>query len=545
MLPADERVTSFGKSGRWCWIALALVIICSAIIRGRLLAMPLERDEGEYAYIAQQMLQGVPPYVSAYSMKLPGIYAVYALILAAFGQTHIAIHLGLIIFNAATIFVIFLLARRLLGGLAGVAGACAYAIMSCAGPALGLTANAEHFVLLPALIGIFLIAGPAGRHRLAVVFIAAVLLGLAFIIKQHGIFFAVFGGAYLLYCDLRHRPIQWKRSIITQLVFVVGAVMPFALVCLFFQHIGVFDKFWFWTFTYPRVYVTVVPLSEVPRLFVVNFKPIVTETILIWLFALLGLFRVLLSGRIRGHAPFIIGLLVFSFLAVCPGLYFRWHYFILFFPAVAVAAGAGFDGFSNLFVRLGSRPRRGVAIALAGLTIIGFSLFQQRLYLFELTPTDVAHLFYDGNPFPESLEIAEYLKQNSSPDDTVAVIGSEPQIYFYSNRRAATSYLYVYQLMEPCDYALATQMQTEMIQEIESAKPEWIVFVSVQGSWIKRPDSVTIIFDWVMGYVENFYDTVGIIDMPPYEQTIYRWNEQAADYTPAAVHWIAVYKRKH
>lgn len=36
---------------------------------------PLERDEGEYAYAGQLMLQGIPPYQLAYNMKLPGTYA--------------------------------------------------------------------------------------------------------------------------------------------------------------------------------------------------------------------------------------------------------------------------------------------------------------------------------------------------------------------------------------------------------------------------------------------------------------------------------------
>jgi len=45
------------------------------------------------------------------------------------------------------------------------------------------------------------------------------------------------------------------------------------------------------------------------------------------------------------------------------------------------------------------------------------------------------------------------------------VLGSEPQIYFYSGRRSATGYLYMYSLTEEQKYAL--RMQKEMIGEIE------------------------------------------------------------------------------
>jgi len=62
------------------WIFLAVVVFVFVIaIRIRLLGIPLERDEGEYAYAGQLMLQGIPPYKLAYNMKFPGTYAAYAI----------------------------------------------------------------------------------------------------------------------------------------------------------------------------------------------------------------------------------------------------------------------------------------------------------------------------------------------------------------------------------------------------------------------------------------------------------------------------------
>jgi hypothetical protein len=69
----------------------------------RLLGIPLERDEGEYAYAGQLILQGIPPCNLAYNMKFPGTYAAYAAIMSIFGQTITGIHLGLLLINAATV----------------------------------------------------------------------------------------------------------------------------------------------------------------------------------------------------------------------------------------------------------------------------------------------------------------------------------------------------------------------------------------------------------------------------------------------------------
>src|SRR6516165_6895570 len=100
--------------------------------------MALEGDEGEYAYAGQLMLQGVPPYQAAYNMKLPGTYAAYAAIMAVFGQSPAGIHLGLLLVNAASIVLVFLLGRKLLDDVAGVVAAVCFALMSLSPNVLGL-----------------------------------------------------------------------------------------------------------------------------------------------------------------------------------------------------------------------------------------------------------------------------------------------------------------------------------------------------------------------------------------------------------------------
>ena len=82
-----------GKLVQFAWWALAIIAFTLVIaIRIRLLGIPLERDEGEYAYAGQLILQGIPPYKLAYNMKFPGTYAAYAVIMSIFGQTIVGIH---------------------------------------------------------------------------------------------------------------------------------------------------------------------------------------------------------------------------------------------------------------------------------------------------------------------------------------------------------------------------------------------------------------------------------------------------------------------
>ena len=154
-----------GNLVQFAWWALATIVFTLVVaIRIRLLGIPLERDEGEYAYAGQLILQGIPPYQLAYNMKFPGTYAAYALIMSVFGQTAVGIHLGLLVVNAATVVLIFFLGRRLMNPIAGLAAAMSYAVLSVSPSVLGFAGHATHFVLLPVLGGTLLLFNSSDRQ---------------------------------------------------------------------------------------------------------------------------------------------------------------------------------------------------------------------------------------------------------------------------------------------------------------------------------------------------------------------------------------------
>src|SRR5262249_51206752 len=82
---------------------MVIVLVGVALIRIRLLGVPLERDEGEYAYMGQLLLKGIPPFREAFNMKFPGTYFGYAAVMSIFGETISGIHLGLLVVNCASI----------------------------------------------------------------------------------------------------------------------------------------------------------------------------------------------------------------------------------------------------------------------------------------------------------------------------------------------------------------------------------------------------------------------------------------------------------
>src|SRR5438045_2595780 len=144
-IAGSNRLSAPADHWRWLTFALVLVVLLLfAGIRWRLPEMPLERDEGEYAYAGQLILQGIPPYQLAYNMKLPGSYLAYAAFLRTFGETPAGIHVGLLLANGCTTLMMFFLARRLYGTVAGVTAAASYGLLATNEAGLGLSGHATH-----------------------------------------------------------------------------------------------------------------------------------------------------------------------------------------------------------------------------------------------------------------------------------------------------------------------------------------------------------------------------------------------------------------
>ncbi len=523
---------------RWWW-GLCVVLLLTTAVRWHRFEVPLERDEGEYAYAGQLMLQGVPPYVRAYNMKLPGIYLVYALVLGSLGETVWAIHFALLLTNLASIVLVFLIGRRLMDDVGGLGGAAAFAVLSVHQSVSGLFANSEHFVVLPMLAGTLWLLTALERDRLWHWWGAGVLLGTAFVIKQHGVMFIGFGAGVIALTSGTVRPVAWRTWLRRSTVYISGAVLPFVSICLWMLWAGVFSRFWFWTFTYSPHYISQVTWSQGAALLDYQLSAMGGGLCGLWLLALLGLGRILMAPALRSRWIVWVMWLLASIAAVCPGFYFRGHYFLYILPVSGLLVGAAISGMTQGADQ--TLARRGGIIGLIALAF-GVALYRQSDILIRLSDEAVSRSVYGDNPFPEARTIAEYIQDHSRPDDTIAVIGSEPEIYFYAHRRSATGHIYTYALMET--HPFAREMQREMIQEIEAARPRFIVYVNVRKSWLARPESFPHVRDWSRTYTAEHYELAGLVEITP-SGTVTAWDAAVSGRAlpDPDSSWLSVYRR--
>lgn len=527
----------------WIWGAVVCILLFGAAVRFRLLDIPLERDEGEYAYAGQLMLEGIPPYRDLYTMKLPGTATLYALIMAAFGETAAGIHAGLLLANLITAVLLFLLARNLFGSIGGVAAAGTYMVLAMSPTVLGMAAHATQFVVLFVVAALWLLRStdkPAGRFRL---FLTGLLLGLAVLMKQHAIVFVLFGGLLAYWRFPKGEELsRWSRIGGASIVFG-AALLPYLIVCGLSWRAGVFETFRWWTVDYAMAYVSEMSFDDGLRHFGFVFRIVIAASGLLWLAAGCGIVLLAADQSEDRTRRFITGWAAAAVLAICPGLYFRPHYFVLLLPVAALLNGAVVSAIERALERARISPAWSAIIALLLWTAAaGHALYRQRMYLFQMDASTACRWTYRDNPFPEAVRIADYIREQTDAEARVAILGSEPEILFYAHRRSATGYVYMYPLMEQQQYA--SQMQQEMIDEIEAVAPDILIFVNVESSWLTRPDSEQRIQSWYTRYGLRHYNLVGVVDIAYPRPTEYHWGPTAGNFPPQSSSFVLIHRRK-
>jgi len=261
----------------------------------------------------------------------------------------------------------------LLDDAGAVSAAVVFTLMSLSPSVLGLAAKATHFVVLCALGAILVLfracepvnksapvqaaapaeTGPRAARIRWQLFTSGTLFGLGVLMKQHGILFAVFGIAYIIWLrpdrcqdtkgnkseSRRSRSVANRRNRLLLIakdlgIFALGCAMPYLLMCIILAAAGVFHEFWFWTFTYARKYVSAVSMAGGPAYLRRTMGGIFADNPYFWVILALGCVVMWWDDRLNNRTRGLLTVFALcSCAAVSAGFYFREHYFILLLPA--------------------------------------------------------------------------------------------------------------------------------------------------------------------------------------------------------------------
>jgi 4-amino-4-deoxy-L-arabinose transferase-like glycosyltransferase len=290
-----------------------------------------------------------------------------------------------------------------------------------------LSLDGEMLMNLP-IIWAWAIAFRRSSSRLRCeLFLAGVLLGIAFLLKQPAAIAAVPLGIYLLLPSYRNsRSLTRMNSIIQASILTLGFSASLGVVTIVLWEQGILHEAFYWT----------IRDHDIPHVFwqkgIVNTLAFIVACSALVFGAAMGCCekREIWAGR-GPERTAVLGLVAASTIGAAAGARFYPHYYVQLIPPLVLLA-------APYYARLWSgtiqptywllRPR--ATYAWLAVTVVVFSILDWTGLAQRCAPS----------------EAGQYLLSHSAPDDRIFVWGQSSEIYLDAHRRPACRYITVFPL---------------------------------------------------------------------------------------------------
>lgn len=450
---------------------LLLYVILFILLRLPMLGVPLERDEGIYAYVGWIWLTGKGlPFRDVFEMKPPLLHVIYGIPTVLFGNSYIGIRLFSIVWGLAAFGVFCLLLRQFVKGAIFWILALFYIVLANDYSSQAAGFNAEAIQLLPLMMYLYFAVkiartnkgwfwlGIAAASALWIKQTAYIPLTLIwfylFIIKKNipGLLTSLLGGSIVF--------IGFLGYFLSQ-----GAIKPL------FKHMGEYALLSSRHAFSPDYFCNAYVISSHCILnWLLRFNASTIEMAL--LFALLGY---VLAARQR-TAVWYIGLLYVlgTFLTIKEtGWKDFSHYYLLFNPGLVI----------GFYFLLRQRLVSGRKIVFKGICIsLVLFIFSFNILIGLHSPLTILTFQYglaNAFEFSSAPVVANWLDNHVKQKSNVLILNDEAEIYYYAKRINPThfGYYYLFQL-KPYGPEIRSWIKNE-----QTNPPEYVVIDPHEDGW--------------------------------------------------------------
>jgi hypothetical protein len=506
---------SAGPYQRQLWPCLALVLLTLAI-RLPLLGIPLERDEGEYAYIGWRLEHHELPYRDWIDQKPPGIFWVYRWAFALPLDPVSAVHFMALLFAAASACAMFCVALRFMGCGWAFLAAILFVLFSADPLLYGTESNTEMFMLLPLMLSVLAFfrstSTAAGRGReIGFAVLVGAFIGIATAFKQVAVVQWPF--LILMFPLFAEGKKSFGRAFLFAIASAIGIAVVWAAIVVFFALHHALGDFTYNVFTHNFEYVRSISWPRRMNYFSGTLKSLVTDEWPVWIFSVIALLFLLRRGQFRGLL-FMEGWMAVSFAGVSASGYYFPHYFQQMLPVFCLAAAFGADALEDVgdvaVVRVWLRRAVFVVVLIVPVIVVRCP------FLFSYSAAQASDKIYPGSHFAEKQILAQRLAQMTKPDDKVFIFGSDTEILFYAQRVSATRYIFLFPLYGP--YSDAKEKQMAVADEIVRNVPAAVVFMP--NGLFFAPDAEQFFTHWTQNYVTQNFSIDSCLAFDPSGRTV-------------------------
>jgi len=547
------------------WPTDAWVLVLCSLLLAPTLAYRMGVDQGVFAYMGAELLEGRWPYIGTWESDFPGMVLLQAGEIALFGKSIAMFRLFDLLFQLANAFLVYRIGRAVGSSAGAILGAGTYCLIY-QGYGPWNTAQREGFALLFILWGVWLFV-TAGRRSPAV---TAALIGLGF-----GV--AVTFKPTLLALATLYLPLAgWlnRKTIRVAAGAVAGLLAPTVAIILAYLAMGGLTDLYEACIAHQAVYTQLLARGgPLWRDWLGRLGSLGGTTVVLAVVFPLFLGYEHLCARRRGVLPadrrgIPVGgggrrrllhlMLYFGYLGsilsvLAQGTFAGYHYL----PGLALGAvmigtmfsqAIDFVRTSPRFVALGgsgaaTRPvgkaSRDMVLAhvllLAALPIyVRSQPLVDLVTLHFLEPPRVGE-FRNGTvfDFTEAWDVAQYLRANTSADETVQVWGYESLVYYLAERGAASRFQTSSPLVMRVPGEALTSRQLgwrrEFMRDVTRETPRFVLVVREDDWWWApgRQTSEELLdsFPEWKGFIEANYE----IDTTIGRFLVYRWQGGPAE----------------
>jgi 4-amino-4-deoxy-L-arabinose transferase-like glycosyltransferase len=440
---------------------ILMVLIMSRLF---LLDIPLERDEGEYAFIASIDWGEFQPYRDAICQKPPVIFFIYKLAFLLFGESLFSIRLILSCFVFFNALLVYSIARRLFGYSFAVISSIAYAVFGGLADAfLSHSANCEIFMTTFLLVGFILLT--AERRTFFSILLSGLIHSCAFFTKPVALPMILWTYIYIY----KHPKFL--------LASIIGFILPLALLISYFFLNGSLHDLLFWVFTYNFKYASMVPLSQYPVILFQRMRQIMDFYLLPPLLVSLGGFLLVFHRENRAVIHFW-GWSLAAMIGVSIGGFFRPHSFQQVLPSLAIFCGLACKILAGQTFSIRDKLRSMLTIFIL-ISILAPAIRQSFMY-WKLSRGEKVDRIYDGNPFGIAKELGSFLQLHTRLGSSIFILGSEPEFYSHAKRRNYSRFIITY----PLFYVnrVSKQWHLDIIDRMSYSLPDTIIVVPLAYS---------------------------------------------------------------
>jgi 4-amino-4-deoxy-L-arabinose transferase-like glycosyltransferase len=472
----------FMKHRQFVLITFAIILIQLAALP--IITYPLGPDQGTFAVIGQDILEGGTPYVDSWDVKPPLIYYAYALSMAVFGETSTALRLIDIILIVPIALCLYWIGRRATNERVGLWAMLIFATMYFRSSFWTLTQNDGIAILPMALAVIFTIKAndvvPGSRQSMGYAFGAGIFAAITLWFKYPFIAFVLALAFYRLW---RLRGNNYSSIIKEGLSFTAGGVLLSLVFLGYLALIGGLDEFLRnveATSSYASLNhdagTAASTILDAARSQLRNWY---------WMIWLIPLWPFLVMREKGFNATW--GIILFwlagallSMLVQARGYEYHW---LPMLPSLALIAA---DSLDRILVftteRIFNRQDKLAYIAISMVGVIGLLgliavATWEDTYSYILgnqSRTEYYQQFRFGDSFlaSESQEVSDYISDRVSDDNHLYIWGFRPEVYFMSDLDSPTRFFNNHPLAATWS---RTEWQNEAMLDIQSAQPFYVL----------------------------------------------------------------------